>query len=173
MKLKTIISLIVLTLTLLSCNAKEENKTINQEAFINKTPIDSVKEKLTIVLERGAFHYDSFTVKDSILNYIPEGNLRLDKENSYSNPVEITITKEQRKELIDLINSQGFWSYKKEYKAISSCTSGTSVSVALGDKKITIVSDDYKWDCPKGLLLLEQKLIELTGKDLQRINLPG
>lgn len=179
MKLKTTISLIILTLTLLSCNANEDNKSINQQTLINKVSKDSIKKSLSITLERGAFHYDTFMLNDTVLTFTPsqkltpEGLLKVGKEAIYYQTLEVIITTQQKKELINLINKENFWSYENEYKAKTSCTSGISISISLGDKNKKIISDDYRRDCPVGLYLLEQKLIELTGKDLKRIYLPG
>lgn len=179
MKLKKIICLILLTFLLLRCNANEDSKIQVQQTIVNKTAKDSVKETLKITLERGAFHYDTFSVIDTILTFTPgqkltsKALLKVGKEVIYYQKFDVVITKEQKKELIDLINNEGFWDYQKEYKAESSCTSGISISISLGDKNKKITSDDYKRDCPKGLYLLEHKLIELTGKDLKRIYLPG
>ena len=179
MKFKTTICIIILTLTLLSCNANEESRKLDYLTAINKTTKDSTVESLSITLERGAFHYDTFTIKDSVLTFTPsqkltpEGLLNVGKEAIYYQTLELIITNQQKKELINLINKENFWSYENEYKAKTSCTSGISISISLGEKNKKIISDDYQRDCPKGLYLLEQKLIEFSGKDLKRIYLPG
>ncbi len=169
MKFKATISLLLIALLLLKCSANEENEKVTTTNLYS----DSIKPPLIIKLERGAFHYDTFTLTDSVLTYIPEDNIKPEQENIYSNPIVVIITKEQREELGNLINNENFWSYENEYKAQSSCTSSISISISLGKKNKNIVSDDYKRDCPKGLYLLEKKLIELSGKDLKRIYLPG
>jgi hypothetical protein len=174
MKLKIIISLLLFTLLLLKCSTKGERNTEAKENLVESlNNNDSIKKALVIKLERGAFHYDSFILNDSILTFTPEHNITSEKANFYSTPIKTVITKKQREELIVLINNHSFWSLKDEYKANGSCTSGITISIELGNKHKTIISDDYKRDCPKILFLLEERLIELIGKDLKRINLPG
>lgn len=160
MKFKLILSLFLLLLSsiLLYCRASEKKER---------------SESLIIKLERGAFHFDSFILTDTLLIYKPEKGIKFDRGNVYSKPLAIIISKKQKEELIRFLNIHNFWLLESSYKAKSSCTSGINISISLGSSYKKIISEDYKRDCPKVLFLLEQKLIELSGKDLKRSILPG
>jgi len=107
MKFKATISLLLIALLLLKCSANEENEKVTTTNLYS----DSIKPSLSIKLERGAFHYDTFTLKDSVLTYIPEDNIKPEQENIYSNPIVVIITKEQREELVNLIKNEN-WYFK-------------------------------------------------------------
>jgi len=157
--------LIVVSCSFISCLSKND-KTVKQQKF------------LEITVERGAFHYDSFILKDSIIYFLPEKPNTPTKENDrnllkYHKKSEQQISQYLIKEFILKLEQSNIWHLKENYACQNSCTSNLKVIIKLNDKQKVISCEDFKHDCPDILQYIENKIIELHGKNLYRIDLPG
>lgn len=139
---------------------------------------DEILNSIEIKLERGAFHYDTFILKDTLLTFYPEklSNNALGNESElakYYQKSEQYISKTQLMSLIQKIETSNIWKLNENYSCDLSCSSNLKITIQLGGKKKIISCDDYKCGCPEILQYLENELIILHGKDLKRIHLPG
>ncbi|WP_442267193.1 hypothetical protein ACSIGC_05735 [Tenacibaculum sp. ZS6-P6] len=139
---------------------------------------DEILNSIEIKLERGAFHYDTFILKDTLLTFYPEklSNNALGNESElakYYQKSEQYISKAQLMSLIQKIETSNIWKLNENYSCDRSCKSNLKITIQLGGKKKIISCDDYKCGCPEILQYLENELIILHGKDLKRIHLPG
>ncbi|WP_299674899.1 hypothetical protein [uncultured Tenacibaculum sp.] len=161
---KSILFLFIITF-LINCSRSIEKK-------------DAILNSIEIKLERGAFHYDTFILKDTLLSFYPEklSNNALGNESElakYYQKSEQYISKTQLMNLIQKIETSNIWNLSENYSCESSCTSNLTVHIKYKEQQKTITCEDYKCDCPELLQYLENELIKLHGKDLKRIDLPG
>ncbi|SNR14972.1 DUF6438 domain-containing protein [Tenacibaculum jejuense] len=162
---KVFLVLILISCTFIDCSYKKKEQKTQQKS-------------LEITIERGAFHYDTFILKDTLLSFNPEklDNNVLGNESElakYYQKSEQKISQQQLKQLIQKIEDSNIWRLNNQYGCDRSCTSNLKVTIQLGEKKKIISCDDYKCGCPEILQYLENELIKLQGKDLKRIDLPG
>jgi hypothetical protein len=179
--LKFIILLILLSVFACSePDIKDSNKVnshmnieVNSKSnILSRTPIvDSSSIILTI--ERGAFHYDKFILKDTIITFYPSSE-NLSKENDKYNQVsEQIISKQTRNKFIDKIIGGGFFKLNNSYSSNTSCNSHLTVTLKFNNQTKKIVSEDFERECPELLKFIEQEIIRMHSKNLKRILLPG
>ncbi|WP_299625878.1 hypothetical protein [uncultured Tenacibaculum sp.] len=162
---KAFLVLILISCTFIDCsNKKKEHKT--------------QQKSLKITIERGAFHYDKFILKDSIIFFYPEelNNNSIEENNSksqYYQKSEQKVSQQQLEQLIHKIEDSNIWELNNQYGCDQSCTSSLKITIQLDKKQKIISCDDYKCGCPEILQYLENELIKLHQKELKRIHLSG
>lgn len=130
------------------------------------------RKTYTLKVERSAFHYDSFILKDDTLRYIPQE--RSDHPNAlYNRPTQRILDSAVTNNLIRKIVHDGFWQLDPTYKSSSSCTSPLKITLQVNEKSKTVICDDFVRDCPELIKYIDQKVVELEGNGLKRIYLPG
>jgi len=145
----------------------------NNKPGRNKSPfISNQTNQYTLLVQRGAFHFDSFEIKKNKISHIPGISSNFEtstyKENSRSVLDSLQILGFFKK-----IEANGFWNLKTRYGTEISCNSQLIVTLTMNGKSKTVICDDYQRDCPELIKYIEQKVIELEGNDLRRIYLPG
>ncbi|GAA4114097.1 hypothetical protein GCM10022393_13380 [Aquimarina addita] len=145
--------------------------------MVSKNPVIRSIDSSTIVLivERGAFHYDKFVLKDTILSFYPDTENSINKDTlaSYHTYSTQKVSKTERNQLIKKILESDFFNLKDTYNNQASCNSMLTITLSLGNKHKKILCDDFKRDCPMLLQYLESEIIRLHGYKLKRIFLPG
>ena len=127
-----------------------------------------------LTLSRGAFHFDEFIVTSKFLNYkAPKDSHYLKDNPEYLKDQSISMDEKDFKELIKMILDNGFWNFNESYEESSTCTSGISVTLKIGDKFKTVECEDFERGCPELLYQIEKKIIELNNNRLARTVLPG
>ncbi len=167
---KSKILVIIIILFILGC-AEINNKNNFSKIINTKNNIDS--SKIELIVERGAFHYDKFVLLDTTITFYPSSNKFDEKYDKYNHILKKNISKQKRNELINYIIDNGFFKMKDEYHNQTSCNSPLIVTFKLGDKTKKIVSDDFERDCPELLKYIENQIVILHNKNLERIFLPG
>lgn len=128
----------------------------------------------TLTIKRGAFHYDTFVLKDSVIYFQPNKEQMIGKFSSaYTKASHKVISSATKKKLINHILQADFMKLEAKYPCKSSCTSMLEVSLTINGKTKTVQAEDYQRDCPKLLQWIEKEIIKLHGKDLYRSSLPG
>lgn len=128
---------------------------------------------LKIIVERGAFHYDTFILKDSIINFYPQENNGVKNGNKYYSKSHKKISQLQLKNFIDHLKKSNLWYLKNNYQSNSSCSSMLKVTIEMNMKKKIIECEDFKNDCPDIIQYIESEIITMHGKQLKRVRLPG
>jgi len=155
----------LLVLIQLSCNNRTSNKTLNQPIIKNDT--------VEIIVERGAFHNDTFILKDSLITFYPaKKNFGFDNVN-YTTKSSQIITTKSKDSLVKHIIDNGFFKLKDNYTNSTTCDSYLAVTVTYGAKTKKVISEDYMQGCPKLLSYIENEIIRLHNKKLKRTLLPG
>ncbi|MBJ2175152.1 hypothetical protein JBL43_12940 [Aureibaculum sp. A20] len=166
--------LIVLFLLFTSIVACQKPK-VNDSNENNNTDFSTLELKV----ERGAFHYDTFVLKDSTITFYPQKEMdSLELSDSveyqdYYTTSEKAISKADRDTLVQKIIAADIWDLKEEYTPNESCTSMLTVTFSLNGKTKKIVSEDFDRGCPEIIKYIESELVRLHGKKLKRIFLPG
>ncbi|MCB0478506.1 MAG: hypothetical protein R2799_16175 [Crocinitomicaceae bacterium] len=131
--------------------------------------------KVILKIERGAFHYDTFIVDQEAVRFLPKeertGTNKADLK--YYTASTTKISKEDFKELIDFVLINDFLRMENYYEDLSSCQSDLKISLTIGDKVKIIHCSDFQRGCPDLIYQIENKVIDLHGKQLQRKFLPG
>ncbi len=175
--------LFLISLNILACsesNTKDSNKVnddrktkINLKSdivFLNQN-IDFSSVVLTI--ERGAFHYDKFILKDTLITFYPSSESLTGGNDNYTQISEQIISKQTRNKFVRKIIEDGFFKLKNSYSSNRSCNSNLTVTFKLNDQSRKIVSEDFETECPELLIYIEQEIIRMHNKNLKRISLPG
>ncbi len=137
-----------------------------------------IENNIEIRLERGAFHYDTFVLKDTVIQFFPEKSNhnsfdKTHKISKYDQKSKQSISKKQLLNFITKIDNDSLWNLKEKYNCNTSCSSILKIYIKLDDKVKTISCEDYQCGCPKILQDIENEIIKLHQKNLNRINLPG
>ncbi|NER18303.1 hypothetical protein [Spongiivirga citrea] len=136
-----------------------------------KTDTNTTAEK-TLVVERGAFHYDVFTIKNDSIFFEPK-QIREGATSRYYTPFGKKLSKERLDAFFSLLDSDSFMMLNDHYDSNKSDNSILVVTYTFGDNSKTITCEDFERNCPNVMQYIEQHMIRLSGKDLKRINLPG
>jgi hypothetical protein len=109
-------------------------------------------------------HYDTLAIIGNQIKFIPndgaEGTSKLLKDS-------IVI------HLANQLITDGIFEMDSVYANETSCNSALNVFLNAKNKQISIRCYDYKRGCPKILQDLEDKLVDLQGDSLCRVDLPG
>ena len=136
---------------------------------------DTKEPKITnysLIIERGAFHYDSFKLTKDELHFYPS-EIDSTSQDKYRTASKIKIDTLKSLAFFKELEERGIWDLKKHYTEETSCTSVLRIIYRVDKKETTIECDDYKRGCPELIQAIEQKIIALEGNDLKRIYLPG
>jgi len=178
--MKNRIRVILITFSIFVFGCSEPASQISDSIFQIKSgssiPLvsDSNIIETEIKLRRGAFHFDEFVVNYQTLNYkASEDKHYLENYPEYLEDDSLDIDKNEFRQLIEWILEKGFWKLDDKYEDISTCSSGISVTIKIGDKSKTVECEDFEGGCPELLFEIEQKLIVLNNNRLSRIILPG
>ncbi|MCP4179147.1 MAG: hypothetical protein GY756_15410 [bacterium] len=137
----------------------------------DKSKIDYSTLELTV--ERGAFHYDKFALKDTIITFYPSKDSLGDKYHNYTKMSKQVIGKATRDSIIDRVLDEKIWDMDSIYYNNTSCNSHLTVIIKLGNKTKKIICSDFKRGCPKLLQYIENEIVKLHNKGLKRVVLPG
>ncbi len=160
---------VLLLLFLLACSNTSENKVNITKSENNKNNYSEI----VLTVKRGAFHYDKFILKDTIITFYPAKEKLLEKYDKYNYISEQKISKQTRDQFIKHIVDAGFFKLKNKYNSQTTCNSSLIVTLKLGDKTKRIISEDYQRKCPELLKFIEKQIILLHNKKLVRVILPG
>lgn len=173
----------LISLSIFACsdsNTKNSNK-VNADTNIevnSKSDIVSFNpnidySNILLTIERGAFHYDKFILKDTLITFYPSSeNFRMENDN-YNQISEQIISKQTRNKFIKKIIEDGFLKLKDSYSNNTSCNSHLTVTFKFNNQSKKIVSEDFERECPELLKFIEQEIIRMHNKNLNRILLPG
>lgn len=184
-KMKPIKLKLILYLILLSIFACSESKT----TYSNKTNDDDIKieerskttplnstidySSVLLIIKRGAFHYDKFILKDTIITFYPSSK-NLGKEyDNYNQISEQKISKQTRNKFIKRIIEKGFFNLEDSYFSMTTCNSHLTVTLKFNNQSKKIFSEDFVRKCPELLKFIEQEMIQMHNKNLKRVLLPG
>jgi len=132
----------------------------------------SSDDQYVLVVERGAFHNDTFILTPDKIIFNPESNSGhgSTKYNTYS---ETNLNSKTILGFFTGIQDKGFWKLKDQYKSSSSCLSELKITLEMNGQVKTVICDDYERNCPDLIKYIDEKVVELEGNDLKRIYLPG
>ncbi|WP_128755385.1 hypothetical protein [Aquimarina sediminis] len=175
--MKFIIIILLIGLSFLSCNESSSERDI-KSLQVSKSDTISSKSSMdfssaVIQVERGAFHYDKFVLKDTVITYYPSSEKFEKKYDAYNYTSEQKISKSTRDSLISYVVNNGFFDLKDSYSSKSSCASQLIVTFKWDNRSKRIVSEDFERDCPELLKYIEAQIVILHHKNLKRIFLPG
>ncbi len=173
--------ILVLTFVFLACtksgNKKDINNSLNGvQDFKHESVLENESINFSNVflkIERGAFHYDSFILKDTLLTYHPSSEKFGGELKKYNFNSEQVLSIETRNRLVRYIIENGFFDLKNNYTCEESCSSALVVTFNYNNRSKKIISDDFQINCPKLLRYIEKEIVRLHGKDLKRVDLPG
>ena len=172
-----------ISLSIFACsqpNTKDSNKVNNhinikvnsKSSTLSRTHIvDSSSIILTI--ERGAFHYDKFILKDTLITFYPSSETLGKNNDEYNQISEQIISKQTRNKFIEKIIDGGLLKLNNSYSSNTSCNSHLTVTFKFNNQTKKIISEDFERECPELLKVIEQEIIRMHGKNLKRILLPG
>ncbi|QLG44365.1 hypothetical protein [Costertonia aggregata] len=132
----------------------------------------SVNKNYMITLERGAFHYDRFILKNDTIFYFPDTTSQHSVEK-YNVASHLALDSTLVSDFFKDIEAKGFWELKNNYTTQTSCTSKLIVTIKTDKKSKTVICDDFEKNCPDVMKFIDKKIIELEGNHLKRIYLPG
>ncbi len=139
---------------------------------IKKDPINH-NTSAVLIVKRGAFHYDQFILKDTLLTFHPNHEIKISDLTPYDKKSEKVIAASAKNDFIQSIIDRGFFDLKEYYPCMNSCSSRLTITLTVGNKTKKVIAEDYIRDCPQLLQDIEKEIIKLHGKDLIRIHLPG
>lgn len=159
-----ILSLVVAIASCTTCNDQgAQNKKEKSDGFSG----------FELTVERGAFHYDKFVLKDMSITFYPSQPNMGEDYKMYCDTSVRQITKVQRDIFAKKIIDGGVLSMKDEYRNHSSCDSHMTITIKYSGKVKKIVCEDYIRGCPGLLQFIEAEIVRLHGKGLKRVVLPG
>lgn len=147
-------------------NGEKETKEIQK---INSANLSAVK----LLVTRGAFHYDTFELIGNELRYIPQGSENFTKYPEYGEESVTVLSDSVVIELVNKLIENGIFEMDSLYENMTTCNSMLGVELSCGDTSVNITCIDYQRGCPEMLIQLEESIVELHGKGLKRIMLPG
>jgi len=161
------------------CNNPSNNlgNDAKSPVFIDKNEVSEKELEVEIILERGAFHYDKFILKDTTITFYPPDELfyQGDDESAekYMRLSKQEIPKQVVQNFVDKLLKGNIWKMKSLYKEEGSCTSLLHVRVRINDKSIEVKCDDFHRSCPELIQFIETEMVRLHGVGLERVYLPG
>ncbi|WP_062053318.1 hypothetical protein [Aquimarina longa] len=175
--------LILISLSIFACSesktkdSKKANDYMNIEV-ISKSSILSKQQtvdssSILLTIERGAFHYDKFILKDTIITFYPSSENWGKENDKYNQVSEQIISKQTLNKFIEKIIEDGFFELRNSYSSNTSCNSHLTVTFKFNNQTKKIVSEDFERECPELLKFIEQEIIRMHSKNLKRILLPG
>ncbi|MDB2606948.1 hypothetical protein N9Y48_04155 [Zobellia sp.] len=145
----------------------------NNKASKNKISSNAEQtDSYTLVVQRGAFHFDSFQIVKNKISYVPGASSNLETA-TYNKNSQTFLDSLQTLGFFKKIENSGFWSLDSHYGTDISCSSQLIVTLSTGEKSKTVICDDYQTNCPELIKYIEKKVVELEGNGLKRIFLPG
>lgn len=128
-------------------------------------------DQVYVKVSRGAFSYDSFTLRDDSLQYnITDAGIKYGNENK---PGETNLNSSEVLGLAKYIVDNDFFSLEEEYKTETTDKSSLTVEVEIDGVKKQVFCEDFERECPPLLNDINQKIQELYDKELLPTQLPG
>ncbi|WP_276165679.1 hypothetical protein [Zobellia alginiliquefaciens] len=155
--------LICLAFAIYFNNKSVENKDLSHLSKVNQ---------YSLLVQRGAFHFDSFKIVKNKISHIPGISSNFETA-TYNENSQTFLDSLQTLGFFKKLEAQGFWNLKTHYGSETSCNSQLIVTLTTNGKSKTVICDDYQTDCPELIKYIEKKVVELEGNDLKRIYLPG
>ncbi|MEW7277538.1 hypothetical protein ABW636_02965 [Aquimarina sp. 2201CG1-2-11] len=174
--MKLILSMLVFVFCFLACSElnkgqHNQQKQSNDQEIKNAVVPDT--SSVLLKIERGAFHYDQFVLRDTILTFYPSSDHFESNDYKYIGISKKTISKEKRNNLVRYLVDNGILDLKPVYSNDASCNSELIVTFIFNGQTKKIICNDFKMNCPDLLQYLEEEMIRLHGKNLKRVLLPG
>ena len=182
MQWKTELLLCTILMSLLSCkensntsqnnfqlDSLEESKGMKENSTITSTDLSHIH----LILRRGAFHWDSFELKGNELKYLPSKSEHLIDNPDYQKETSVKLSDSTAGSLSHELIRNSIFELDSLYAHPTTCNSLLEIELVLLHKSIKVRCVDYERGCPEILTNLEEKLIQLHGKGLKRIVLPG
>ncbi|WP_299600190.1 hypothetical protein [uncultured Aquimarina sp.] len=138
----------------------------------NSTGTDKPTARLEIYVDRGAFEYDSFSLRDTVLTYHPskEG---FEKDSTYSKKIVKHISKKQKDSLFAYIITHNVLNSSDHYSNETTDNSLLEITIIQNQKTKRISCDDFQRGCPDKIQYFEELFIQWIEVDLRRKLLPG
>jgi len=179
-KIASVFGILLIAFLFTSCNQKSNKNEIKSDfsqkdklksriALIDSSEISSVR--LTLI--RGAFHWDTLKLIGNELMYIPSNAGYLKDYPEYQIKSMTTLDNSLVVSLINNLIKNEIFKMDSLYDNMTSCDSKLEIELTVLAKTIKIKCNDYQNGCPEILTKLEELLVELHGKGLKRIILPG
>ena len=163
MKNRSICLLLILAVFSISCKEnKEAQRVEHSDHSVSK-----------IIVERGAFHNDTFVLQDSIVEFVPSDNAIIEEFPQYTVASQSRISQKEHDMLFKQIIDKGFFELRDSYKSPTSDNSFLRVTVDYNGRKKSVQSEDFKRNCPEVLKFIENEMVRFHGKNLKRQLLPG
>jgi len=154
----------ILVITIISgCKNTTQNNVSNNS---------KLHDRLEIYLERGAFEYDSFSLKDTILTYHPSES-GFKKDSIYNQKLTKHITKQQKDSLLEYMNNHRIYDNPQHYTNQTTDNSLLQITIKRNQKVTRISCADFQRGCPDNIRYFEQLFIKWIGVDVKRKVLPG
>lgn len=166
----------ILPFCFFACNLSSKKNTDQSNGNIDaaleqKSKIDSSSIEITV--ERGAFHYDKFVLKDTLITFYPsKENIGVDNSN-YNQISKKIISVQTRNNFVKKILNDDFFKLKNFYASNTTCNSHLTVTVKFNNQLKKVVSEDFDRECPELLKYIEKEIIRMHSKELKRYLLPG
>lgn len=138
------------------------------ESTNHKTTISTNR----IIVERGAFHYDSFVLDSAIIKFVPSKDGYTGKPSQYLVPSETKISSKSSKVFFKEIMDKGFFDLNDRYTSGTTDNSSLIITVEYEEQKKRVESEDFLRNCPPVMKFIENKMVKLHGKNLKRQILP-
>ncbi|KKN61540.1 hypothetical protein LCGC14_0520690 [marine sediment metagenome] len=181
--IKSLSLLFLISLSIFACSdvnrkdSKKVNDDMTTEVNLKSNDVsvnsDIDYSNVLLTVERGAFHFDKFILKDTVITFYPSSESFSAEDENYNQISEQIIRKQARNEFVKKIIEDGFFKLKDSYSNNTSDNSYLAVTFKFNNQSKQVVSDDFERECPELLKFIEQEIIRLHNKNLTRVILPG
>lgn len=154
---------VLFSLTVISCRNE------GGESTNHKTTISTNR----IIVERGAFHYDSFVLDSAIIKLVSSKDGFTEKVSQYLVPSKTKISSIESKAFYKEIIDKGFFDLNDRYSSETTDNSVLIIIVEYEEQKKRVESVDFLRNCPPVMKFIENKIVKLHDKNLKRQILPG
>ncbi|MGB5555715.1 MAG: hypothetical protein WBM83_13750 [Flavobacteriaceae bacterium] len=131
-----------------------------------------LKTDYTLIVDRGAFHYDCFELTIDKISYYPVST-NTPSYTKYHTFSQIALDTVTTLAFLTEIEAKGFSKLKDYYSSKTSCTSELSITLFSKGKSKNVICDDFDRDCPELIKYIDKMVVTLEGNNLKRIYLPG
>lgn len=145
------------------CNNKSV-KSLNQDTSDN--------QEYQLFVIRGAYHCDGFELSKNRIRYLPD-TLRSALKKKFNSYEETYLDTMATIGFFKKIEARGFWELSPHYESKRPCPSKLVVTLKNKKRTKTVICEDYENDCPELLKYIDKKVVEMQGRQLHRIYVPG
>ena len=140
--MKLVLSLLVFVIFFAACSESSKGQHNQQKQSNDQEIKDAVVPDTSSVLlkiERGAFHYDKFVLRDTILTFYPSSDQFDSKDEGYNRMSRKTISKEKRNRWARYLIDNGIFDLSPVYANDASCNSELIVTFSFNGQTKKII----------------------------------